>query len=132
MVFSKNGDAKFYRYEFAFNFYEELIDCEGSVAFHGDGTFTFYPVSGRKRFYDSRHSEQNVDRALTAAELTDPKLAGKRAYAIVGSLAGHPPDHGSKLGALQLVPERVAPDAGRRLGCWLGPDVLPILEARAA
>lgn len=85
MVFSKNGDAKFYRYEFAFNFYEELIDCEGSVAFHGDGTFTFYPVSGRKRFYDSRHSEQNVDRALTVAELTDPELAGKRAYAIVGS-----------------------------------------------
>lgn len=81
MVFQKDGSAKFYRYEFAFNLYEELIDCEGTVAFHGDGTFTFYPARGRKRFNDFRHSEQNTDRALNAAELASPKLAGRRAYA---------------------------------------------------
>lgn len=80
MVLSKNGDAKFYRYEFAFNLYEELIDCEGTVAFHGDGTFTFYPVQGRKRFNDFRNPIRTVDRALTAAELAEPKLAGRRAY----------------------------------------------------
>lgn len=83
MVFSKNGDAKFYRYEAAFNFYEELIDCVGTVAFHGDGTFTFYPVSGRKRFHDFRYSAQSVDRLLTAEELVLPKLAGTRAYAYI-------------------------------------------------
>jgi hypothetical protein len=83
MVLHEDGDAKFYRYEFAFNLYEELIDCAGTVAFHGDGTFTFYPVAGRKRFYDSRHSENNTDRALSAEELLDPKLAGTRAYEYV-------------------------------------------------
>src|SRR5215204_1089598 len=62
MVFSKNGDAKFYRYEFAFNLYEELIDCTGTVTFNNDGTFTFYPAKGRKRFYNTRHSEDNKDR----------------------------------------------------------------------
>jgi hypothetical protein len=81
MVFSKNGDAKFYRYEFAFGMYEELIDCTGTVSFNNDGTFTFYPLQGRKRFFNTHHSEENVDRALTGNELKDPKLAGKRAYA---------------------------------------------------
>jgi hypothetical protein len=81
MIFRKDGSAKFYRYEFAFNLYEELIDCEGTVAFPGDGTFVFFPVQGRKRFNDFRHSEQSADRALTAAELSAPKLAGRRAYA---------------------------------------------------
>jgi len=83
MVLRQDGSAKFYRYEFAFNFYEELIDCEGTVTFHGDGTFTFYPTRGRKRFNDFRHSEQSLDRALSAAELAAPKLAGRRAYAYV-------------------------------------------------
>lgn len=85
MVFSKNGDAKFYRYEFAFGLYEELIDCEGTVTFNGDGSFTFYPVKGRKRYYDTRYSPNNKDRALTSTELNDPKLAGKRAYTYDGS-----------------------------------------------
>lgn len=80
MVFSKNGDARFYRYEFAFGVYEELVDCTGTVTFNGDGTFTFYPVKGRKRFYNTRHSEDNLDRALKSTELKDPELAGKRAY----------------------------------------------------
>lgn len=80
MVLRENGDAKFYRYEFAFTAYEELIDCEGTVAFHGDGTFTFYPVRGRKRFHDFNSSFRNVDRALTPEELLQPKLAGTRAY----------------------------------------------------
>ena len=83
MVLEANGDAKFYRYEFAFTLYEELIDCEGTVAFHGDGTFTFYPTRGRKRFHDFSHSERHTDRALTAEELVAPKLAGTRAYRYV-------------------------------------------------
>ncbi len=85
MVFKKNGDAKFYRYEFAFGVYEELIDCTGKVTFSADGTFTFRPTQGRKRFYNSRHSEDNVDRALTSAELTDPDIAGKRGYVYNGT-----------------------------------------------
>lgn len=80
MVFRKDGAAKFYRYEFAFTLYEELIDCEGTVVFRGDGTFTFYPVRGRKRFNDMSHSERTVDRALTDAELTSAELAGTRSY----------------------------------------------------
>jgi hypothetical protein len=84
MVFSKNGDAKFYRYEFAFGLYEELIDCEGAVTFD-DETFTFTPTKGRKRFIDARHPANSKDRALTEAELKDPKLAGKRRYAYVTS-----------------------------------------------
>jgi hypothetical protein len=87
MVFSKNGDAKFYRYEFGFNQYEELIDCEGTVAFDTSaGTFTFYPVKGRKRYYDSNYSPNNKDRALTSTELTSPKLAGKRGYSYQPSI----------------------------------------------
>ena len=79
MVIGKNGDAKFYRYEFALGLYEELIDCEGAVTF-GDGTFTFTPAKGRKRFLDTRNPINNKDRALTAEELNAPKLAGKRGY----------------------------------------------------
>lgn len=85
MVFSKNGDAKFYRYEFAFGVYEELIDCTGTVSFNGDGTFTFYPTRGRKRFYRTIHPEDNTDRALTTEELKAPKLAGKRGYVYTGT-----------------------------------------------
>jgi hypothetical protein len=86
MVFSKNGDAKFYRYEFGLNQYEELIDCEGTVAFNiPEGTFTFYPVKGRKRYYDSNYAPNNQDRPLTSSELTSPKLAGKRAYSYQGT-----------------------------------------------
>jgi hypothetical protein len=85
MIMSKNGDAKFYRYEAASGFYEELIDCEGTVTFHGDDTFTFYPVKGRKRFYDTNYSGNNKDRALTSTELNDPKLAGKRRYAYIAT-----------------------------------------------
>src|SRR4051812_36044613 len=84
MVFNKNGDAKFYRYEFAYGLYEELIDCTGTVTFNGDGTFTFYPTQGRKRYYNTRHSEDNVDRGFTSTELADPKLAGKRGYTYIG------------------------------------------------
>jgi hypothetical protein len=80
MTFHADGSAKFYRYEFGLNQYEELVDCEGTVAFHGDGTFTFYPVQGRKRFFDSRYSPNNSDRSLTADELLDPQWAGTRAY----------------------------------------------------
>jgi hypothetical protein len=81
MIFNKNGDAKFYRYEFAYGVYEELIDCEGTVAFNvSEGTFTFYPTKGRKRFYDTRSPTKNVDRALTSSELAAPKIAGKRGY----------------------------------------------------
>ena len=80
MTFRADGSAKFYRYEFAFNLYENLVDCEGTVAFHGDGTFTFHPVECRKRFYDSRYSAKNSDRELTDQELFDPNWAGTRAY----------------------------------------------------
>ena len=80
MVIKKNGEARFYRYEFGFGMYEELIDCTGTVTFNNDGTFTFYPISGRKRYYDSRYSPNNKDRALTSKELESPKIAGKRAY----------------------------------------------------
>jgi hypothetical protein len=79
MIFSKNGDATFYRYQFGLNQYEELIDCEGTVTF-ADGTFTFYPTHGRKRFIDASYAENSVDRPLTAAELIAPKLAGTRAF----------------------------------------------------
>lgn len=89
MVFGEDGDAKFYRYEFARNLYEELIDCEGTVTFHSDGTFTFYPVRGRKRFNDFSNPHRTVDRALRADELLDPKLAGTRAYEYLG--ASDPP-----------------------------------------
>ena len=82
MVIRKDGSAKFYRYEFAFGLYEELIDCEGMVAV-ADGTFTFTPVKGRKRHFDTRHAPNNKDRALTDKELSDPKLAGKRRYTVV-------------------------------------------------
>jgi hypothetical protein len=85
MILHKNGDAKFYRYEFAFNLYEELIDCTGTVTFNGDGTFTFYPKQGRKRFNDLHHSSNSKDRALTSEELAAPKLAGKRGYTYNGS-----------------------------------------------
>ncbi|HYC27389.1 MAG TPA: hypothetical protein VEB42_01220 [Chitinophagaceae bacterium] len=85
MVFSKNGDAKFYRYEFGLNQYEELIDCTGTVTFNGDGTFTFYPVKGRKRFIDSRYAPNSSDRALKASELSSPKIAGKRGYSYIGT-----------------------------------------------
>jgi hypothetical protein len=85
MVFGQDGDAKYYRYEFAFGLYEELIDCVGTVTFDGDGTFTFTPVQGRKRYFDTRHPANNKDRALTRAELNDPKLAGKRRYTFVTS-----------------------------------------------
>ncbi len=84
MIFYKNGEARFYRYEFARNMYEELIDCTGTVAFHGDGTFTFYPIKGRKRFNDFNHAANSRDRALTSEELKAPKLAGKRGYQYIG------------------------------------------------
>lgn len=82
MVLGKNGDAKYYRYEQLHPFYESLIDCEGTVTVEGD-TFTFRPTRGRKRYYDTRNAVNNKDRALTDAELADPKLAGKRKYAPV-------------------------------------------------
>ena len=85
MIFSKNGEAKFYRYEFARNLYEELIDCTGTVTFNDNGTFTFYPIKGRKRFYDTHHPENSKDRALTSDELTAPKLAGTRGYTYISS-----------------------------------------------
>jgi hypothetical protein len=85
MVFKKNGEAKFYRYEFAFGLYEELIDCTGTVTFNNDGTFTFYPKQGRKRFINSRHPEDSKDRALNSTELASPKIAGKRAYVYNGN-----------------------------------------------
>ena len=85
MIFQKNGDARFYRYEFAFNMYEELIDCTGTVTFNDDGSFTFYPKQGRKRFYDTHHPENSKDRVLTGAELNDPKIAGKRGFIYDGS-----------------------------------------------
>lgn len=85
MVFQKNGDAKYYRYEGLFNVYEELIDCTGTVTFNGDGTFTFYPTKGRKRYYSAQHHEDNKDRALTKEELAGAKLAGKRSYTYIGS-----------------------------------------------
>lgn len=85
MVFKKNGEAKFYRYEFGFGQYEELIDCTGTVTFNDDGTFTFYPTQGRKRYYDSRYSPNNKDRALTSTELQSAELAGTRGYVYNGS-----------------------------------------------
>ena len=85
MIIGKNGDAKFYRYEYLYGLYEELIDCEGTVTFNGDDTFTFYPVRGRKRYYDTRYSPNNKDRALTSTELNAPKLAGKRRYNYIAS-----------------------------------------------
>jgi hypothetical protein len=88
MVFYKNGEAKFYRYEFAFTAYEELIDCTGKVTFHGDGTFTFYPTKGRKRYYSTRHPEDSNDRPLTIEELKMPKIAGKRGYVFAANKPG--------------------------------------------
>ncbi|HLG38641.1 MAG TPA: hypothetical protein VI461_03195 [Chitinophagaceae bacterium] len=85
MIIYKNGKARFYRYEFAFGRYEELIDCTGTVTFNDDGTFTFYPQSGRKRYYDTQYSANNKDRALTGKELADPKIAGKRKYSYIGT-----------------------------------------------
>jgi hypothetical protein len=52
---------------------------------NGDATFTFYPVKGRKRFYDTRHPANSKDRALTGTELNAPKLAGKRRYDYLAS-----------------------------------------------
>lgn len=80
MVIHKDGRAKYYRYEFAFGLYEELVDCEGKVTFHGDGTFTFTPSKGRKRFIDTRNPTNTKDRPLTEAELKNPKWAGTRRY----------------------------------------------------
>jgi hypothetical protein len=85
MIFQKNGDATFYRYEFARNLYEKLIDCTGTVTFNDDGTFTFYPRKGRKRYYDTHHPENSSDRPLTSEELADPIIAGKRGYTYDGS-----------------------------------------------
>ena len=84
MIFRIDGTAKYYRYEFMFNLYEELIDCEGTVSFDGD-TVTFTPVKGRKRHIDTRHPANTRDRSLTDKELTDPKLAGKRKYEYIAS-----------------------------------------------
>lgn len=89
MVFQKNGDVRYYRYEFARNMYEELIDCTGTVTFNSDGSFTFYPKKGRKRFFDTTQPQNNKDRALTSAELASPKIAGKRGYTYDG--ASNPP-----------------------------------------
>lgn len=99
MIIYKNGNAKFYRYEFGFGMYEDLIDCTGTVTFHSDGTFTFYPLKGRKRHFNSRHSERNVDRALKSNELKDPRWAGKRRYS-------YDP---SKPGVLQIIVPGSAP-----------------------
>jgi hypothetical protein len=86
MVFNQNGEAKFYRYEFAFTLYEELIDCTGTVTFNDNATFTFYPFQGRKRYYDTlHHGENNKERPLTNQELSEPKLADTRGYAYNGS-----------------------------------------------
>jgi hypothetical protein len=85
MVFEKNGNARFYRYQHAYPFYEELIDCTGTVTFSDDGTFTFYPTKGRKRHFDRRYSPNNKDRSLTKDELKSTKLAGKRGYVYNGS-----------------------------------------------
>jgi hypothetical protein len=82
MVIRKDGTAKFYRYQFALGLYEELIDCEGTITFPGDGTFTFTPTKGRKRFLETDRT-RNRDRPLTDEELKSPKLAGKRQYAVV-------------------------------------------------
>lgn len=82
MTIGRNGEARFYRYEMAYPLYEELIDCDGTVAFDSD-TFTFTPVRGRKRHFDTRHSANNQNRPLTPTELTAPKLAGKRRYAVL-------------------------------------------------
>lgn len=84
MIFGKNGDAKFYRYEFGFGMYEKLVDCTGTVTFNENGTFTFYPLSGRKRYIDSRHSPNSFDRPLNQAELNDPEIAGTRGYTYMG------------------------------------------------
>ena len=80
MIFTHDGYARFYRYEFARNMYEKLIDCTGTVAFNDDGTFTFYPIEGRKRYFDSHHNQNSYDRSLTNEELRDPIIAGKRGY----------------------------------------------------
>ncbi|MDQ3291913.1 MAG: hypothetical protein M3Q05_11560 [Bacteroidota bacterium] len=84
MIMEKDGKAKFYRYEFALGLYEELIDCTGTVTFYEDKTFSFIPTQGRKRFFDTVHSNHK-DRALTEEELTSPKIAGKRGYSYNGS-----------------------------------------------
>jgi hypothetical protein len=85
MVFSKNGDARYYRYETLYIFYESLVDCTGTVTFNNNGTFTFYPAQGRKRYYDTRDSSRNYDRPLTKEELIEPKIAGTRGYTYNGS-----------------------------------------------
>jgi len=85
MVFEQSGDATYYRYECLYNFYEKLEEAEGTVAFHDDGTFTFAPRAGRRRYFEWRRSEANEDRPLTAAELVDPDLAGTRKYAYDGT-----------------------------------------------
>jgi hypothetical protein len=89
MVFEQDGDAKFYRYAFARNLYEELVDCAGTVTFAGDGTFTFHPVSCRKRFNDFTNDVRDADRDLAGEDLLDPRWAGKRGYEYLG--ASDPP-----------------------------------------
>ncbi len=64
MIFEKNGDAKYYRYEGAHGIDELLIDCTGTVAFNDDGTFTFYPKKGRRRYYATTDRTKS-DRPLT-------------------------------------------------------------------
>jgi hypothetical protein len=88
MVFQKNGDARYYRYEGFHGVDEKLVDCTGTVTFNDDGTFTFYPQKGRKRYYETLHSTK-YDRPLTATELAHPEIAGKRAYAYIS--AANPP-----------------------------------------
>jgi hypothetical protein len=80
MVINKDGSAKFYRYEFAFGAYEELIDCEGTISFSNQGIFTFYATKGRKRYINLRYAAKNTDRPLNKGELASPRITGKRAY----------------------------------------------------
>lgn len=89
MVFGADGDATFYRYEQLWPFHEVLVDCDGTVTFGDDGTFTFHPAACRKRFHDFDDAARRQDRPLTGEELLDPRWAGKRAYEYLG--ASDPP-----------------------------------------
>lgn len=58
------------------------------------------PFMGRKHFYDTRHSSNNADRALTTTELADPKIAGTRGHSYFSS---------SDLPAIQITVPGSAP-----------------------
>ena len=85
MVFKKNEEARYYRYYNGWPSHEKLVDCIGTVTFNNDGTFSFQATKGRKRVYGK--NAKNEDRPLTAKELDDPEISGKRKFELTSDPA---------------------------------------------